>query len=100
MTWTLIIVLSVGAYALKATGLVAVGVRDFPPRVRHVIALIPAAVLSALIVKDTFTSGHDVQIDARAVGVAVACIAVWRKVPLWIVIVVSCAATAAVRAIS
>lgn len=100
MSWTVVIVLACGAYALKATGLVGVGVRDFPVRVRHVIALIPAAVLAALIVKDTFTVGHDVQIDARAVGVAVACVAVWRKVPLWIVIVLSCAATAAVRAVS
>jgi hypothetical protein len=56
--------------------------------------------LSALIVKDTFTNGHDLQIDARAVGVAVACLAVWRKVPLWLVIVLSCAATGTVRAIS
>ena len=100
MTWTLIIVLSLGAYALKAAGLVGVGVRDFPAPVRNVIALVPAAVLSALIVKDTFTNGHDLQIDARTVGVAVACLAVWRKVPLWLVIVLSCAATGTVRAIS
>lgn len=100
MTWTLIIVVSIGAYALKAAGLVGVGVRDFPAPVRNVIALVPAAVLSALIVKDTFTNGHDLQIDARAVGVAIACVAVWRKVPLWIVIVLACAATGTVRAIS
>ena len=100
MTWTVVIVLAVGAYALKAIGLAGVGVRDFPPQVRHVIALIPAAVLSALIVKDTFTAGHDVQLDARAIGVAVACVAVWRRVPLWIVIVLSCAATAIARAVS
>ena len=100
MSWALIIALSLGAYALKVAGLVGVGVRDFPAPVRNVIALIPAAVLSALIVKDTFTAGHDLQIDARAVGVAVACIAVWRRVPLWLVIVLSCAATGTARAIS
>ena len=100
MTWTLIVVLSLGAYALKAAGLVGVGVRDFPLRIRNVIALIPVAVLSALIVKDTFTAGHDLRIDARAVGVAVAAVAVWRRVPLWLVIVLACAATGTVRAIS
>lgn len=99
MSWTMIIVLSLGAYLLKASGLVGVGVRDFPAPVRNVIALVPAAVLSALIVKDTFTAGHDLEIDARAVGVAVACVAVWRKVPLWLVIVLSCAATGIVRAV-
>ena len=100
MTWTVIVVLAVGAYVLKATGVVAIGVRDFPVPVRNVIALIPAAVLAALIVKDTFTSGHDLQVDARAIGVAVACVAVWRKVPLWIVIVLACAATGIARAVS
>lgn len=100
MTWTVIIVLSVGAYALKSAGLVGVGVRDFPAPVRNVIALIPAAVLSALIVKDTFTAGHDLQFDARAIGVAVAVVAVWKRVPLWLVIVLACAATGIVRAVS
>ena len=100
MSWTLVVVLAAGAYVLKAAGLVGVGVRDFPAPIRNVIALVPAAVLSALIVKDTFTNGHDLQIDARAVGVAVACLAVWRRVPLWLVIVLACAATGIVRAIS
>ena len=100
MSWSLIIILSIGAYALKAAGLVGVGVRDFPLPVRNVIALVPAAVLSALIVKDTFTDGQDLQLDARAVGVCVAALAVWRKVPLWVVIVLACAATGIARAVS
>jgi len=51
-------------------------------------------------VKDTFTAGHDLQIDARAIGVAVAVVAVWKRVPLWLVIVLACAATGITRAVS
>jgi branched-subunit amino acid transport protein len=60
--------------------------------------LIPAALLSALIVKDTFSVGHDLVLDARAAGVAVAVVATWRRAPIPVVIVLSSAVTAAVRA--
>jgi branched-subunit amino acid transport protein len=100
MSWTLVIALSVGAYLLKVLGFVVVGDRKFPVRFEGVIALVPAAVLCALIMKDTFTAGKDLAIDARAVGVGVAVVGVWLKIPLWLVIVLSCVATAATRALA
>ena len=100
MSWALVIGLSVGAYLLKVLGLVVIGDRTFPARFEGVIAVVPAAVLCALIMKDTFTNGQDLAIDARVVGVGLAVVGVWRRVPLWLVIVASCAATALVRAVS
>jgi branched-subunit amino acid transport protein len=64
------------------------------------LALIPASLLAALVVKDTFTTAQDVVVDARAVGLLVALIAVWRKAPFIVVVLAAMAATAIVRAIS
>lgn len=100
MSWTLIVLLAVGAYAFKFTGLVIIGSRTLPPVFERCLALIPAAVISALIVKDTLTSGQDLVVDARAAGIAVAILAAWRRAPLIVVIVVGAAVTALVRRVS
>jgi len=99
MTWTLIILLTIGAYALKVTGLVILGGRTLPPIFERCLALIPAAVVTALVMKDTFTQGQELVLDARALGIAVAVIAAWRKAPLIVVIVLGAAVTALVRQI-
>ncbi|MBU3717025.1 MAG: AzlD domain-containing protein [Actinobacteria bacterium] len=100
MTWTLVLVLAAGAYAFKVTGLVILGGRTLPPVVDRCLALIPAAVITALVMKDTFSTGRDLVLDARAIGIAVAVVAAWRRVPLIAVIVLGAAATALVRLIS
>ena len=97
MTWTLIILLTLGAYAFKVTGLVFLGGRSLPPIFERCLALIPAAVVTALVMKDTFTQGQELVLDARALGIAVAVIAAWRKAPLIVVIVLGAAVTALVR---
>jgi branched-subunit amino acid transport protein len=97
VTWTLIILLTLGAYAFKVTGLVFLGGRSLPPMFERCLALIPAAVVTALVMKDTFTNGQELVLDARALGIAVAGIAAWRKAPLIVVIVLGAAVTALVR---
>ena len=97
MTWTLVILLTLGAYAFKVTGLVFLGGRSLPPMFERCLALIPAAVVTALVMKDTFTNGQELVLDARALGIAVAGIAAWRKAPLIVVIVLGAAVTALVR---
>ena len=99
MTWTLIILLTIGAYAFKVTGLVILGGRTLPPIFERCLALIPAAVVTALVMKDTFTQGQELVLDARALGIAFAVIAAWRKAPLIVVIVLGAAVTALVRQI-
>ena len=99
MSWTLVLVLGAGAYPFKVIGLVVIGARELPPVAERCLALIPAALLSALIVKDTFSIGQDLVLDARAAGVAVAALATWRKAPIVLVIVIGAAVTAVVRAL-
>jgi branched-subunit amino acid transport protein len=100
VSWSLVLLLAGGAYLFKVMGLVVIGGRRIPAVVDRCLALIPAALVSALIVKDTFSSGQDLQIDARVLGVVAAGIAAWRKASLIVVIVVAAAVTAAARALA
>jgi len=100
MTWTLVLVLAAVAYAFKVTGLVVLGGRQLPAVVDRCLALIPAALVAALVVKDTFASGQSLVVDARVAGVGVAAVLAWRRVPLIAVIVAGAAVTAAVRALA
>ena len=98
MTWTLVLVLAAGAYGFKVLGVVILGGRTIPPVLDRCLALIPAALIAAIVVKDTFSVGQHLVVDARAAGVGVAVLAAWRKAPLPVVIVLGAAVTAALRA--
>ena len=100
MSWTFVFALAVTAYAFKVLGLVLIGDRPLPPMLDRCVELIPAALIAALVVKDTFSVGQQLQIDARVAGVAAAVIAAWRKAPLIAVIVIGAAVTAALRALT
>ena len=99
MTWTLVLTLAAGAYACKVVGLVVLGERTMPPVVQRCLALIPAALITALVVKDTVSIGQQLVIDARLAGVAAAVLATWRRAPLVLVIVIGAAVTALVRSL-
>jgi branched-subunit amino acid transport protein len=100
MSWVFVFVLAGTAYFFKVLGLVIIGDRELPPVLSRCLALIPAALLAAIVVKDTFSVGQQLVLDARAAGVGAAVLAAWRKVPLIGVIVIGAAVTAAVRALS
>lgn len=100
MTWTFVFALAATAYGFKVLGLVLVGDRRLPPTLDRCLALIPAALIAAIVVKDTFSIGQQLQLDARAAGVAAAAIAAWRKAPLIAVIIIGAAVTAALRSVT
>jgi branched-subunit amino acid transport protein len=97
MSWWFILALAGGCYMFKVLGLVVIGERPMPPVVERCLALIPAAMVSALIALNTLGSGAHLQLDARAAGVAAAVVAAWRRAPLILVIVIGAAVTALVR---
>ncbi|MFV0309193.1 MAG: AzlD domain-containing protein [Desertimonas sp.] len=100
MSWTLIVVLGAGAYGFKALGLVVLGGRHMPARMDRCLTLVPAALLMALVVKDTFSTGTELVVDARAAGVGVAAVAAWRRAPLVVVIALGALVTALVRRVA
>ena len=97
MSWTFVLSLAACAYGLKLLGAVIIGQREMPLVVQRCLLLIPAALLAGLIAKDTFTTGQNYAIDARAAGLAVAVLATWRKLPFVVVILAGVGTTAVIR---
>ena len=102
MSWPAILVLAAGAYVFKATGLLVFGDSDESNLGIRVGRLLPPALLTALIVVSTFgaTDGKGLALDARAAGIAAAAVAVWRRAPFILVIVIGAAVTALLRVLA
>ena len=96
-TTAVLIIMTVGTYALKSAGPLVLGDRVLPARVRQVVVLLPAALLAALAIVSTVGDGQSIVIDARLVGMIVAGLALWRRAPFVVVIVLASAATALAR---
>ena len=95
--WIAIAVGCVGCFALKLVGLSLPRRVIEQPLVTHIAELLPVALLTALIATQTFTSGHRLQLDARAAGLVAAAIAVRFKAPFLVVVALACVVTALVR---
>jgi branched-subunit amino acid transport protein AzlD len=98
--WAAVVVGAIGCYAWKLLGLSVPERALNEPRVRRVAALLPVALLGALIAVQTFTVGQSLTIDARAAGLAVAAVAVWRKAPFLVVVGLAAATAALLRALN
>lgn len=94
-----LIVMTIGTFALKSAGPLVLGERAMPLRVQQVVALLPAALLAALAIVSTVGDGRALVFDARIVGLVVAGVALWRRAPFVVVIVIASAATAIARLI-
>tara|TARA_Y100001949_G_scaffold92315_1_gene78020 strand:- start:163 stop:459 length:297 start_codon:yes stop_codon:yes gene_type:complete len=98
VSWTALAVLSVGAYAFKLAGVVA-GER-FAERLAPVTLLLPAALFSALVVTMAMADGPALVVDARLIGVVAGVLAVVRRAPMVVVVMVAMAVTALVRVVT
>jgi branched-subunit amino acid transport protein len=85
---------------LKAAGPVALGGRELPRWSEAVIGLLAPALLTALILVDTFGHEGELTVDARAVGLGCAGVSVLLRAPMLLTVLVAAAGTAAARAIS
>jgi branched-subunit amino acid transport protein len=98
--WIAIGVLTVVCFTIKAVGPVALGGRDLPRWAERLIVLLPAALLSALVVVQTFADGKALVLDARAGGVAAAAVAVALRASVLVVLLVAAGVTAGLRALT
>ena len=98
--WTTVLLASGLAFALKLAGYVVPHQSLDHPVVSRVTAMVPVALLSALIAVQTFTgSGGGLTLDARAVGVAVAIAALMLRAPFLVVVILAAATAATLRAL-
>ena len=99
MSWPAILGLAAGVYAMKALGPLVV--RREPPRAwRELTALVAVPMLAALVVVQTATEAQHFALDARAPAVAIAAIAVWRRAPFAVTVLLAAATSAAVHALA
>jgi len=97
--WWMIVALAATSYALKAAGTLLLGSMRMPAPLERCVALIPAAVLAALVAKDALSDGRALVVDERAAGIVVALLLTWRRAPFVVVIVAAAATTAGLRAV-
>jgi branched-subunit amino acid transport protein len=98
--WATVIAASVGCYLLKLTGLSVPAAWVEQPWVARVVDFVPAALLAALVAVQGLTSGHDLVIDGRLAGLAVAAVALALRAPFIVVLVVAGAAGALTHALA
>jgi uncharacterized membrane protein len=96
--WVTIIAVALASAAIKAAGPVLVGGRELPPRAVAVIALLAPALLSALVITETFGDDGRLVFDERAAGVAVAAVALVLRAPVLVAVALAALTTALVRA--
>lgn len=97
--WITVLAVGAATMAIKAAGPVLLGGRQLPGRLLAVVALLPAALLAALVGVLTFAAGERLVVDARLIGVAVAAALIWLRTPVLLVVIAAGAATALARAL-
>ena len=97
--WLCIILTAVGCYLLKLVGLsVPEKILD-QPYVQRLAALLPVALLGALVAVQALSSGAQLQADARLAGVAVGVMALVARAPFLVVVLAAAGTTAVLRAL-
>jgi hypothetical protein len=97
-TWVTIGALVVLTVLIRASGPLIMGTRKLPEGRRHHRS---ARTRSArrLVLTEAFAIGKSLTVDARAVGLGCAAVAMASRAPLLVVVVIAAAATAVTRAI-
>ena len=98
--WIVIVIVTLATVAIKAAGPLLVGDRELPPRAVAVIALLAPALLAALVVTQTFGEDGHLVLDERAIGVAVAGLALALRAPVLVAVALAAVSTALTRAFS
>jgi hypothetical protein len=97
--WATIVALALATAGLKLAGPLLLGGRPLPAGAMSVIELLASALLAALVVVETFGKGRSLTLDARALGVAFAAIALARRAPMIVAVLGAAAVAAIARAI-
>lgn len=100
MIWAAVLLASAGCFLAKVLGLSVPSRLLADERVQRVAALLPVALLAALVAVQTFTTGHHWTLDARAGGVAAGIGALLLRAPFLVVVIVAAATAAVLRALS
>lgn len=98
--WWVIIAVAVVSGLTKAAGPLLLTTKPLTPRQNHRVSFLAPALLAALVVTDTISSGKHVMLDARVVGIAAAAVALRTRRSLLLAVTVAVGTTALVRFLS
>jgi branched-subunit amino acid transport protein len=96
--WILVVTTIVGCYLLKVAGYLVPtrALRHGPTR--RLVELVPVALLAALVVVELLADGRALRFDGpRLAGFSAGALAVWRRAPFLVVVVVAAVVTALLR---
>ncbi|MEU5436715.1 AzlD domain-containing protein [Streptomyces sp. NPDC020719] len=97
--WIAIAATAAGCYLVKLLGLLVPAGALERPLVKRLAALLPVALLAALTAQQTFSTGHQLELDARAAGLAAAAVALLLRAPFLVIVGAAVLVTAGVRAL-
>ena len=97
--WITISVVALVSAAIRAVGPILLGGRELPQSMGAVIALLVPAVLTALVITQTFGEDGRLVLDEKAIGVAVAAVALVLRAPVLLAVALAVATTALARAL-
>jgi len=97
MMWAAVLVTGVGCYLLKLAGLSVPGAVLERLVMQRVADLLPVGLLSGLIAVQVLSTGAELVVDARLVGLAVAVVALLLRAPFIVVVFVAALSAALVR---
>jgi branched-subunit amino acid transport protein len=80
--WITIVSVALASAAIRAIGPILLGDRELPSSANAVIALLVPAVLTALVVTETFGEDGRLVLDEKAIGVVVAAGALALRAPV------------------
>ncbi|MEU3499624.1 AzlD domain-containing protein [Streptomyces hundungensis] len=97
--WIAIAATALGCYLVKLLGLLVPAGALERPLVKRLSALLPVALLAALTAQQTFSTDHQVLLDARGAGLAAAALALAVRAPFLVIVGAAVLVTAGVRAL-
>lgn len=97
MTWVVVLAAGIGCYLLKLTGLSVPPAVLARPTVARIAALMPVALLGALVAVQALAAGPAVVVDARLAGLGFAVVALLLRAPFLVVVVGAAGVAAGLR---
>lgn len=95
--WLVVAITTIVTFACKNSGLWFRDVNTLPTAITRTLPLLAPALLAAIVVSGTFATMRSQLPLAEVAGILVAALAIWRRAPLLLTMLLASACTAAVR---
>jgi len=97
--WTIVLAVGIGTMVIKAAGPVLLGGRPLPKRVQHVVAMLAPALLAALVATAALSTGNQLVLDARIIGLGAAALAILLRAPILAVVIIAALSAGVARVV-